>query len=157
MTDDLSSIQNFLQISPSLGTSGQPLLAQFALIAAAGYDAVINLALPTSWDAVADEAEIVSGLGLAHYHIPVEWEAPTRQDLLHFFALMDLLDGQKVFVHCARNMRVSVFVFLYRVLRKGQSPDACRLDMDKIWKPEGVWAEFIKDLSANFANDTNKM
>ena len=56
MTNDLSSIQNFLQISPTLGTAGQPFREQFTLIAAAGYTSVINLALPTSWDAVPDEA-----------------------------------------------------------------------------------------------------
>jgi len=145
MTTDLSSIQNFLQISPTLGTAGQPFREQFTLIAAAGYTSVINLALPTSWDAVPDEAEIVSGLGLAHYHIPVEWEAPTRQDLIQFFDLMDLLEGQKVFVHCARNMRVSAFVYLYRVLRQGQSPAACRSDLEKIWQPDEVWAYFIQE------------
>ncbi len=144
MNTDLNAIQNFLQISPNLGTAGQPRREQFALIASAGYTSVINLALPTSWDAVADEAEIVTALGLTHYHIPVEWEAPAPQDLLQFCDLMDRLDGQKVFVHCARNMRVSAFVFLYRVLRKGMSPDACRPDLEKIWVPDEVWAEFIE-------------
>jgi protein tyrosine phosphatase (PTP) superfamily phosphohydrolase (DUF442 family) len=144
MTDDISSIQNFLELSPTLGTSGQPFRDQFGLIASAGYTSVINLALTTSWDAVPDEPEIVRGLGLAHYHIPVEWEAPRRSDLLEFFDLMDLLEGQKVFVHCARNMRVSAFVFLYRVLRQGQSPAACRPDLEKIWQPEGVWQDFIQ-------------
>jgi protein tyrosine phosphatase (PTP) superfamily phosphohydrolase (DUF442 family) len=145
MTDDLSAIQNFLQISPNLGTSGQPFREQFALIAASGYEAVINLALPTSWDAVPDEAQIVSGLGLAHYHILVEWEAPTREDLRQFFDLMDRLEGQKVFVHCARNMRVSAFMFLYRMLRKGQSPAACQSDLEKIWQPNEIWATFIQE------------
>ena len=144
MSDDLNRIQNFLEISPGLGTAGQPFREQFKLIADAGYTAVINLALPTSWDAVADEPEIVRGLGLAHYHIPVEWEAPTRQDLLQFFNLMERLSGQKVFVHCARNMRVSAFVYLYRVLRLGQSPEECRGDLEKIWEPDGVWEGFIK-------------
>lgn len=145
MPTDLNAIQNFLQLSPALGTSGQPFREQFALIAAAGYAVVINLALPTSLDAVPDESEIVNRLGLVHYHIPVQWEDPRPEDQLQFFDLMDLLEGQKVFVHCARNMRVSAFVFLYRVLRQGQSPAACRPDLEKIWRPDGVWADFIQE------------
>ena len=65
--------------------------------------------------------------------------------MIQFFDLMDLLEGQKVFVHCARNMRVSAFVYLYRVLRQGQSPAACRSDLEKIWQPDEVWAYFIQE------------
>jgi protein tyrosine phosphatase (PTP) superfamily phosphohydrolase (DUF442 family) len=144
MTTDLTSIQNFLQLSPTLATAGQPRREQFALIAGAGYDVVINLAMPDSWDAVPDEAELVTELGLAHYHIPVEWEDPHREDLVQFCDLMDLLEGQKVFVHCARNMRVSAFIFLYRVLRQGRPAVDCRPDLEKIWQPNEVWEEFIQ-------------
>ena len=144
MAPDLTSIQNFLQLSPTLATAGQPRREQFALVAGAGYEAVINLAIPTSLDGVPDEAELFAELGLGYYHIPVEWENPSTEDLLQFFDLMDLLEGQKVFVHCARNMRVSAFIFLYRVLRQGRPAAACTPDLEKIWQPNGVWEDFIQ-------------
>lgn len=144
VTDDLNEIQNFLQISERLGTAGQPFREQFAAIRAAGYQAVINLAQADSWDAVAEEPEICRALGLEHYPIPVEWQAPQPQDLQQFFDLMDRLGEQKVFVHCARNMRVSAFVFLYRVLRRGEPPEPCRLDLEKIWQPNETWESFIE-------------
>lgn len=142
---DVTHIQNFLQITPELGTAGQPLRGQFEAIGAAGYAAVINLAMPDSMDAVAEEDEIVSGLGLEYYPIPVEWEYPQPEDLSQFFERMDALRGQKVFVHCARNMRVSAFVYLYRVLHKGEPAEACRRDLEKIWTPNEVWEEFIQE------------
>jgi hypothetical protein len=48
MLPNLAGILHFLPISARIGTAGQPTAAQFALIREAGYDVVINLALPTS-------------------------------------------------------------------------------------------------------------
>jgi len=141
---ELSAIQNYLQIFPTLSTAGQPFRDQFPAVAAAGCQAMINLALVDSPDAVPDEAELWAGLGLAYYHLPVEWESPRPENLQAFYTLMDQLQGQMVFVHCARNMRVSSFVYLYRMQRLGQPPAECRLDLEKIWQPNEVWATFIQ-------------
>lgn len=45
MHTNLSEIQNFRQAGPRLATSGQPREQLFAMMAAKGYEAVINLAL----------------------------------------------------------------------------------------------------------------
>ena len=45
------------------------------------------------------------------------------RDLELFFDVMDANEDRDVYVHCFANMRVSVFVYLYRTLRKGV-PDA---------------------------------
>ena len=39
-------------------------------------EAVVNLALPTSSNALPGEAERVTGLGMTYVHIPVVWERP---------------------------------------------------------------------------------
>ena len=146
MNTSLEQIQNFLPIYDGLATAGQPLQDQFALIAEAGYRVVINLATATSWDAVANEAEIVNSVGMEYHTIPVLWEAPRLENLRSFCDLMDSLQGRQVFVHCARNMRVSAFVFLYRVKRLGHNLDACRTTMQLIWQPQGdVWEELINN------------
>src|SRR4030095_14968557 len=51
----LSAIYNFRAISDKLGTAGQPTEAQFKLVRDAGFAAVINLALPTSDNALPNE------------------------------------------------------------------------------------------------------
>ncbi len=146
--DDLCEVCNYLPIGLDLGTAGQPSREQFGLVRAAGYELVINLAMPDSAGALPDEAELVTSHGMEYVPIPVVWEAPTAGDLECFFDVMDRARGRKVFVHCALNMRVSAFIFLYRVLRLGVSPDSARETMHLIWQPEGVWATFVADLLA---------
>jgi protein tyrosine phosphatase (PTP) superfamily phosphohydrolase (DUF442 family) len=143
--DDVNDILNYLPIGPELGTAGQPGREQFAYLRAAGYEVVVNLAMPTSTGALPDEAEVVAAQGMEYVAIPVVWEAPTAKDLERFFEVMEQLRGRKVLVHCALNMRVSAFVYLYRVLRLGVPVAAARETMHLIWQPEGVWAAFIDD------------
>ena len=148
----LNDIQGFLEISDRLGTAGQPHRDQFALLPDAGYQAVINLAMPDSWDAVADEGQIVANLSMEYIPIPVVWESPQLEDLHHFFAAMDRLEDKKVFVHCARNMRVSAFVYLYRVLRLGETQPAALADLHLIWQPNPVWQGFIDQALQSYSS-----
>ena len=140
---DLNAIRNFLQIDERLATSGMPAAEDFESIGRAGYGAVINLALPTSDHALANEGDLVTRAGMTYIHLPVNFEAPRPEDFNRFAAVMNTLRNERVFVHCAVNKRVSAFVFLYRTLRSAQSrPDAER-DLQRIWNPDGVWREFI--------------
>jgi protein tyrosine phosphatase (PTP) superfamily phosphohydrolase (DUF442 family) len=142
---DIDGILNYLRVSDTIGTAGQPDPGQFAGIQAAGYEAVINLAMPDSTNALANERELVIAQGMAYIHIPVVWENPTAQDLDRFFGAMDGLTGRKVFVHCAFNWRVSCFVLLYRVLRQGVPLEKATKALDLVWKPDAVWERFVHD------------
>jgi protein tyrosine phosphatase (PTP) superfamily phosphohydrolase (DUF442 family) len=140
----LSEIYEFVPLSEKLGTAGQPTEAQFTQVRAAGFETVINLALPTSDNALANEGSIVTRLGMAYVHIPVDFKAPSSRDFQAFCRTMDTFGDRPVFVHCAANMRVSAFLFLYRVLHQGLPlPDAER-DLHRIWQPDGVWRDFIQ-------------
>jgi protein tyrosine phosphatase (PTP) superfamily phosphohydrolase (DUF442 family) len=90
----IEDIFNFLKISDSLATSGQPTEEQFAAIANTGYQTVVNLALPKSANALPNEKEIVESLGMEYIHIPVVWENPTRQNLADFFHTMKTYAGK---------------------------------------------------------------
>jgi protein tyrosine phosphatase (PTP) superfamily phosphohydrolase (DUF442 family) len=144
MANELSDITNYLAISPHLGTAGQPTAAQFKAVAEAGYAVVINLALSTSTNALPHEAELVKSLGMTHFHLPVVWDAPTQGDLALFLRLMERNHHLKVFVHCALNKRVSVFVYLYRVLHLRESEPTAYKDMRRIWQPNPTWQAFIE-------------
>ena len=140
--DSLTHLRNFLRIDDRLATSGMPQPDDFAALRQAGFDVVINLALPTSDHALSDEGELVSAQGMTYIHIPVKFDAPQPADFERFTRVMDACEGQRVFVHCAANMRVSAFVFLHR-LRHGTGRDTAESDLKKIWQPDGVWREFV--------------
>ncbi len=142
---NLSGIYNFHAIGDQLGTAGQPTESQFQLVHDAGFKAVINLALPTSDHALPNEGSVVTGLGMSYVHIPVDFKAPTSQDFEAFCRMMEAFDDQPVFVHCAANMRVSAFVFLYRVLHQRIARSEAERDLHAIWEPDEVWNRFIQD------------
>lgn len=143
MSDSIATIPNYLKISDRLATAGQPTAAQLRAIAAAGYQTVVNLAPPTHQNALPDEAAIVESLGLEYVSIPVAWENPTIADLEQFFAVMQRRGDRPVFVHCALNMRVSAFVYLYRRLQEGVSQEVAVADLLQIWVPNPTWQQFI--------------
>ncbi len=65
---DLNEICHFMPLTENLLTSGQPTREQFGWLPALGVKAVINLALPTSSNAMADEAKVVTSLGMDYIH-----------------------------------------------------------------------------------------
>jgi protein tyrosine phosphatase (PTP) superfamily phosphohydrolase (DUF442 family) len=139
----LTEIYSFRAVGDRLGTAGQPSESQFHAVHEAGFEAVINLALPTSSNALAHEGSIVTGLGMSYVHIPLDFKAPTSQDFRAFCRVMAAFDERPVFVHCAANMRVSAFVFLYRVLYQHVAVSEAEQDMHAIWQPDEVWSHFI--------------
>ena len=141
----LRDIYHFEAITEWLGTSGQPTAEQFQLIAEAGYEAVINLALPSSDNAIAHEGSIVTKHGMAYFHIPVVFERPTLADLQLFFGVLNALEGRKVWVHCVVNARVSAFVYQYLRCVRGFDDEAAKTELLKRWLPQmdAVWQAFL--------------
>jgi protein tyrosine phosphatase (PTP) superfamily phosphohydrolase (DUF442 family) len=140
----LSEIYNFRSLGDKLATAGQPTEAQLRLVREAGFDTVINLALPTSDNALPNEGSLVTGMGMSYVHIPVNFKGPTSHDFRAFAGVMHAFEGRRVFVHCAANMRVSAFVYLYRVMFKDVSASEARHELNAIWEPDDVWSRFIE-------------
>jgi len=142
----LAAIHHCRIVDAQLATSGQPTEAQLAAIARAGYQVIINLALHDDPRyALRDEAASVAALGLPYVHIPVQFRAPTRDDLLQFFAAMDAHLARKVWVHCAANYRVTAFVGLYRALRQNWPREQAFALMHEVWQPDATWQAFIDE------------
>ncbi len=140
----MEKIINFLQINDTIYTGGQPEADQFSLLKTLNIKTVINLALPTSEDALRNEAEIVTLMGMTYVQIPVEFTGPRQSELERFYKAIELSLNEPVFIHCVLNMRVSVFVFLYRVNILKESKQTAWPDIRKIWEPDPVWSLFIK-------------
>jgi protein tyrosine phosphatase (PTP) superfamily phosphohydrolase (DUF442 family) len=143
--DALNEVYAYRSLGKKLGTAGQPTEKQFSAIRDAGFEAIINLALPTSDNAIANEGSTVTGLGMAYVHIPVNFQAPSALDFHAFCQVIKAFEDRPVFVHCAANMRVSAFMFLYRVLQKGMPIAEAERDLHAIWQPDEVWSRFIQE------------
>ncbi|MBD2691521.1 protein tyrosine phosphatase family protein [Anabaena catenula FACHB-362] len=146
----IKDIYNFLQISNLIATSGQPTIEQFTAIKQAGYQLIINLALPTSPNALPDEEEIVEDQGMKYINIPVVWENPTIENVTEFFSIMEANANQKIFVHCIANKRVSAFMYLYHRLCKGSSDAEAKIALHQVWLPNQIWHDFIKQVMENY-------
>ena len=85
MTDVIPPIRDFLLIEPDLYTAGQPTRDQIKWLGEQKFEVVINLATAKSPDAISDEQDMVMENGMAYVHIPVDWEAPQKEDLQKFF------------------------------------------------------------------------
>jgi len=140
----LEEIYAYRKITPWLHTSGQPSRAQLAHLCEHGIRHVVNLALPSSEDAVQSEAAVLAESGITYLGIPVDFNRPKRNEFKLFSSHVDCVQGAQTLVHCAKNMRVSAFVYLYRVLSLGHSEAAADREMRLVWEPDVVWSSFIE-------------
>ena len=154
MTDsEFITIRNYRSIDENLATSGQPSKEHLQHIAIAGYEVIINLALHDDPRySLPNEAETVKSLEMQYIHIPVQFACPTEENLLNFFEVMKTHHNKKVWVHCAANWRVSVFVGLYRRIVNGWTNEKAFELLHDIWEPNEVWSAFISTMLEKFAD-----
>jgi protein tyrosine phosphatase (PTP) superfamily phosphohydrolase (DUF442 family) len=152
----ISHIKAYKRIYPWLHTSGQPTEEQLQGLGEEGIRTVVNLALPSSENAVRDEAAVLAGQGITYLNIPVDFREPRFEEFNLFRNFLSAFTPNPVLVHCALNMRVSVFVYLFRVLEVSGgrvlegagdvSDEVSRAeeDMYSVWNPDTVWSGFIR-------------
>lgn len=139
----MSDIFNWHRVDDKITTSGQFTEAQLVTIVELGVTHILNLGLHDHKYALPEEEALVHGQGLEYIYLPVDFQNPTQADFDEFCALMDRLDGKTIHVHCIANYRVSAFFYRYYRDVKKQGAQKAKDDMLSIWKPEGVWADFI--------------
>jgi protein tyrosine phosphatase (PTP) superfamily phosphohydrolase (DUF442 family) len=154
--ESLESIFNFLALSETLITAGQPTEQQLATVKKSGYQTVVNLALGSAHNVLADERSTVESLGLRYVHIPVEFDRPTVEDFDQFCHLMKENGDRPLLLHCAANFRVSVFMYLYRRIYLGWGADDAITDLHKIWTPNAVWQQFIDEVIDQHSTNASK-
>jgi protein tyrosine phosphatase (PTP) superfamily phosphohydrolase (DUF442 family) len=145
---DPTDIPAWLRLDDRLTTSGQPGEEDLRTLSALGVRHVVNLALHTHERALPDETASVTSLGMHYVHIPVPFDAPADEHFARFREAMASIGSDTVHVHCIINARVSAFIYRYRRDVLGMDEDEARRAMEKIWRPGGVWAEFIGDAAA---------
>jgi enamine deaminase RidA (YjgF/YER057c/UK114 family)/protein tyrosine phosphatase (PTP) superfamily phosphohydrolase (DUF442 family) len=142
---DLSTIKDFLQLEDDLATAGQPTEGELGAIAARGFGVVINLALATSPGALPNEGAVVARHGMEYVHIPIDFTAPEVPAALRFFETLRAHRGQRLFVHCAANKRVSALLYAYRIVEGEPGPATAARDLARRWEPDETWRRYIDD------------
>ena len=142
--NDVEAVFNYARISDRIATSGQPDSDEFKIIAAAGFTSIVNLAMHDSDGAIREEGHLVSQSGMSYFHIPVPFDAPTATHVRRFIQLMEILEAEKVWVHCAMNYRVSAFMFLYLSQVKGYTVEMAKSLIFDDWYPDAVWQQFMR-------------
>jgi len=134
---------NFRQLTPLLATAGQPDEEALHNLGQAGYEVVINLGLAEADYAVTEEQAIVESQGIRYLHLPVSFQQPELEDFRNFRQQLKNLSGRKLFIHCAANKRVSVFLALYRTIEEGWPWSEARQGIESLWQPDEIWRAFI--------------
>ena len=140
----MNKILNYVKINELISSSGQPKVEELELIANEGFEVVINLAVPTTSNALENEDKIVSSLNMSYIHIPVDFENPKISDLKLFLNILQALGANKVWIHCAKNYRVSAFMYVYHKYILHTPFEQIDLSIFDIWQPSLVWQELMK-------------
>lgn len=145
---DPDDIRGWQRRPDGITTSGKLDAGAPARLAAIGVRHVVNLALDTHPEALGDEAALLTAAGIAYTHIPVPFDAPTRE---HVTALAEALSAHPgpTHVHCIRNWRVTAFFYLLDLAAGVPEPEA-RARMATVWNPledeaaPAVWRDFLR-------------
>jgi len=145
---DPEDIRNWRRRADGITTSGKLEPGDPARLAAIGVRHVVNLALDSHPEALADEAALLDALGIAYTHIPVPFDAPTPD---HVAALAGALAAHPgpAHVHCIMNWRVTAFFYLIDRAAGVPEPKA-RARMAMVWNPieddsaPDVWRVLVK-------------
>lgn len=133
MTGDPVDIRNWQRRPDGITTSGRLEAHDPARLAAIGVRHVVNLALDSHPEALAEEGTLLAAEGIAYTHIPVPFDAPTRE---HVAALAEALAAHPgaIHVHCIMNWRVTAFFYLLDRAAGVPEPEA-RARMMAVWNP----------------------
>lgn len=140
----MNKILNYIKINELISTSGQPKIEELESIANEGFEVVINLAVLVTSNALENEDKIVSSLNMSYIHIPVDFENPKLSDLKLFLNILQALGANKVWIHCAKNYRVSAFMYVYHKYILHTPFEEIDLSIFDKWQPSLVWQELMK-------------
>ena len=144
----LSEIPSFSMVHEHLFSSAQPSAAQLQQIKEYGCSTVINLATSKSENHLAQQDQLCLDLGLNYIHIPIDWDMPCSEQCLFVLDLIDhLVQNDMVWLHCAKNMRVSSLMYLYRQFYMNIDLAAAQELLHQIWQPNETWTGLIHSIA----------
>ena len=139
----MKDILNYIKVNKNIATSGLLSKKDIQKISKKGFDVIINLSVDDD-RSLTHEAKIVSKNGMVYIHIPISWTKPQTDRMNLFFHILDgfMKEDKKVFIHCMKNYRVSVFMYLYK--RDVLQEKKVKLIAPSDYKPTKVWRKLLK-------------
>jgi protein tyrosine phosphatase (PTP) superfamily phosphohydrolase (DUF442 family) len=137
------NLLNYTKINKNIATSGLLSKKDIKKIAQKGFDVIINLSVEDD-RSLDHEGKIVSKNGMVYIHIPISWTKPQKDRMHLFFHILDgfIKEDKKIFIHCMKNYRVSVFMYLYK--RDVLKQKNVKLIAPKDYKPTKVWKKLLQ-------------
>ena len=146
----ICQLYNYLKISDRITTSGMPTKEEIPLLAQSGAEAVVSLVPEGVGTDLRGEETHVRTIGLDFERLPVEWESPKPGDFHSFCTIMEKYHDKQIHVHCEANMRVSIFMALYRMIVEGWTREAAMAPVEEIWRPNDIWQAFMQKVLDHF-------
>jgi protein tyrosine phosphatase (PTP) superfamily phosphohydrolase (DUF442 family) len=138
--DSLESIPGFQRITDLIASSGNVMDDQFDLIKKHGFTHVISLLQGDQ----SREDSVVTSKGMSFTQIPVDPGKPKMKDLEAFIREMGEHGDEMVYLYCQGNIRVSAFLFIYRVTQLGTDKRVAKAALEEMWYPTDDWHDFIQ-------------
>jgi len=132
-------------------TSALPSAEDFAEMAAQGYEIVISLCQEVDSEMLEDEDRLVCRAGMRYIHLPVDFSEPTLNDYELLRDMLRTLQTRKVWLHCAKNWRVSAFMYIYHVIEMSVPPREAEEIIHRIWQPDRKWQSLIDEAIEKYA------
>lgn len=148
LEQSLSQIPQFSIIHEHLLSSAQPSAEQLQHIKEYGCSTVINLALNDAKPHLENEDRICLELGLNYIQLPILWDAPAPDQCLLVLDLIDhLVTNEIVWIHCAKNYRVSCLMALYRQYYMNVDMETVQNMLHQIWEPNETWTGLMHSVA----------
>lgn len=115
------------QVTPDVLLAAQPQPDDWAALAAAGYQTVLNIR--SDPERAAAQAERARAAGLRYIHAP--WPAYTLEaaHIADLAAIVEAAETGRLVFHCRSATRVGLMWMLYRRLRQGWSPEQAEAEL----------------------------
>ena len=148
--NQIENIDCYKKNDEKLSTAGQPTETELNLIADEGFEVVINIRPESEMLDLFDEKKIVENLGLIYFQLPVTLDTINRKIILKFFELMEQQKGRKIFLHCRKNVRVSILLALYQIIKLGWDKDDAFIELTEMVEVNPMLMEFIHEQISYF-------
>ena len=106
------------------------------------------------WNFITENAQTIVGvsaliicIGVSDWgcrNKDVDFENPKISDLKLFLNILQALGANKVWIHCAKNYRVSAFMYVYHKYILHTPFEEIDLSIFDKWQPSLVWQELMK-------------
>ncbi|MEI8085917.1 MAG: hypothetical protein WCG93_06850 [Paludibacter sp.] len=137
------TILNFHQYSSTLASGGQPTEKNIETLKNAGFEAILNISLFTTANAIAKEPLMVEYADMQYIHFPIDDSNLHAFHYLTFKGILNGLGDKKVFVHCGMNIKSSNLIHMYNVLENDVEEEESLLELKKIQRPDFKWVEYF--------------